>query len=605
MQVFIKKRFKINKNGEKKYGYSMYHSKRINGKPRRFTVLNLGTDFAVPEEYWKLLSDHVADQLRQKPVDLSESPEVVRRYFKDIMTRLKAKAFDIDKIEDIREAVIVDKTELENIRTIGGERLAKKVLEELGFPEFFTQLGFSTREIQVSMLLLMGRMLSPGSELHTYHWSEKYSGVQEVLGLTDLPPSKSSLYRTGDLIYRHRDLLIDKVFNRTQKILGFEPRVVFYDLTNTYYTGRKRGFLLRHGRSKEKRMDLPLVTLGLVIDASGFPRSAKLYPGNMSEPKTFEGMIDAIGVSKGTTVVMDAGISTESNLEYLNDLGLRWITVERKRPDKVPSGEPDCVLDLSEERRLYLWEVSRTDSDRLIYVHSTSRKKVEDELLRVKREAFEQGLKKLDEGLSRPRRLKDLLKVTKAVGRLEERYKAVSHHYEVKVVPKENSTHASEVLYEEKPLHKQRTDTSGGYYIKSNRMAIALEELVTQYHKLNDIEQTFRVLKSDLHLRPIFHRKDCRIIAHIYIAILAYFGVQLIRTRLKAEGVDASWGTIQIALRNWVRGDVLLKKTDQKQIKLSMDAKAKGLHEEIRRIMGMSGSRNLVRENMTVPQKCS
>ena len=63
MQMFIKKRFKINKNGEKKYGYSMYHSKRINGKPRRFTVLNLGTDFAVPEEYWKLLSDHVVDQL--------------------------------------------------------------------------------------------------------------------------------------------------------------------------------------------------------------------------------------------------------------------------------------------------------------------------------------------------------------------------------------------------------------------------------------------------------------------------------------------------------------------------------------------------------------
>lgn len=138
-----------------------------------------------------------------------------------------------------------------------------------------------------------------------------------------------------------------------------------------------------------------------------------------------------------------------------------------------------------------------------------------------------------------------------------------------------------------------------------NRIAISIGELVNQYHKLNDIEQTFRILKSDLYIHPTVHRKYNRNIAHIYIAILAYFGIQLTRMRLKAEGVDVSWGTIQIALRSWLRGDVLIKKMDQKQIKLSMDARAKGLQEGIRQIMGMSDSRNLVCENMTVLQKCS
>ena len=445
------------------------------------------------------------------------------------------------------------------------------------------------------MVLVVGRMLSPGSERHTYEWMLHESGIMELLGLSDDEPGESSLYRTGDAIYDCREALIGGMFRKAQGIIGFEPKVVFYDLTNMYYTGRRRGLLLRHGRSKEKRTDLPLVTLALTIDASGFPRCAKIYPGNIAEPNTLIEVITSMSVKRGTTIVLDAGIATKANLEYLSGKGLCWVTVDRSKPKELPKGQADQILELSEETRLHLWDVSEDSIQKKIYVHSEARKKVEDELMRVKREAYEGALVKLDTGLSQSGRLKDYGKVCEAVGRLKERHKKVSYHYEVKVAKRKDSSHASEVSYTEKEVHKKRTDTSGGYYIKTNRDDLTLEGIVRQYHSLNDIEQTFRAFKSDLRLRPIYHRKDCRIEAHIFITVLSYFAVHLIRIRLKEGGIDASWKTLQQELRRWQRGDVLLKKTRAKKIRLSMDAKPRGLHAEIGKIMGLSHDRNLVK----------
>ena len=600
--MFIARSYNVAKNGERRYRFALYHSKRVDGTPKRFTVLNLGQDFAVPEEHWEDLSKLVENKLRGKPIDLSEVSELVRQTYKRIMEDLSVKAFVLDEIHEKREPIILASTELQNLRSIGGERLAIQVLEELGFPQLLLRQGLSERQIQVAMVLVVGRMLSPGSERHTYEWMWHESGIMELLGLSDDEPGESSLYRTGDVLYDCREALIGGMFRKARGIIGFEPKVVFYDLTNMYYTGKRRGFLLRHGRSKEKRTDLPLVTLALTIDASGFPRCAKIYPGNIAEPKTLIEVITSMGVKRGTTIVLDAGIATEANLGYLSGKGLRWVTVDRSKPKALPKGQADQILALSEATRLHLWDVSADSIQKKIYVHSEARKKVEDELMRVKREAYEAALVKLDTGLSQPGRLKDYGKVCEAVGRLKERHKKVSYHYEVKVARRKDNSHASEVSYTEKDVHKKRTDTSGGYYIKTNRDDLSLEGIVRQYHSLNDIEQTFRAFKSDLRLRPIYHRKDCRIEAHIFITVLSYFAVHLIRTRLKEGGIDASWKTLQKELRRWQRGDVLLKKSRTEKIRLSMDVKPRGLHAEVGKIMGLPSNRYLTRETIMTKQ---
>ena len=188
-------------------------------------------------KHWEDLSKLVENKLRGKPIDLSEVSELVRQTYKQIMGDLRVKAFVLDEIHEKREPVILASTELQNLRSIGGERLAIQVLEELGFPQLLLSQGLSERQIQVAMVLVVGRMLSPGSERHTYEWMLHESGIMELLGLSDDEPGESSLYRTGDVLYDCREALIGGMFRKARGIIGFEPKVVFYDLTNMYYTG--------------------------------------------------------------------------------------------------------------------------------------------------------------------------------------------------------------------------------------------------------------------------------------------------------------------------------------------------------------------------------
>ena len=104
--------------------------------------------------------------------------------------------------------------------------------------------------------------------------------------------------------------------------------LILYDLTNLFYTGRKKGVLLAYGRSKEKRSDCPLVTLALTLDASGFVRGAAVLAGNASEPKTLQQAMERLNGARAT-VIMDAGIATRANVASLRSKGLDWICVQR------------------------------------------------------------------------------------------------------------------------------------------------------------------------------------------------------------------------------------------------------------------------------------
>ncbi len=114
------------------------------------------------------------------------------------------------------------------------------------------------------------------------------------------------------------DEILEKLFGITKAVLQFEETIVFYDLTNTYYHGKKKGKLLSHGRSKEKRSDCPLVTLALTLDGLGFPRNVQILPGNAGEPATLKEAIEKLNGAT-PTVIMDSGIATEKNLQYLKE----------------------------------------------------------------------------------------------------------------------------------------------------------------------------------------------------------------------------------------------------------------------------------------------
>ena len=183
--------------------------------------------------------------------------------------------------------------------------------------------------------------------------------------------------------------------------------MIFYDLTNTFYMGSEHGPLLKHGRSKEKRHDCLLVTLALVLDGSGFPRKAKIYPGNASEPHTLKQAIDQLD-QKDLTVIMDAGIATEENLNYLRNKGLHWLCVERSKTPTVPKQTPHKTFQTTTKTKIRAWTLGVKDQEQRVYLHSETKPYKNDQILDKKRTDFEKAITYLNEGLSvkgRPKKL--------------------------------------------------------------------------------------------------------------------------------------------------------------------------------------------------------
>lgn len=219
---------------------------------------------------------------------------------------------------------MVNETQVPQTRTVGGERVALKAFEDFDFIEELKAIGLTSYQQKVAIGLMIGRMMSPGSDRHTYHWMAKKSSLLELLGGLKNPPCPSSFYRVSDALQNNQERFIDFLYRRSQKLvnqMNQKSVIVFYDLTHSYDTGKKRGHLLAYGRRKEKRSDDLLVTLALTMDRRGFPQSTKLYPGNISEPKTFRETVDALTMAEGTAIVMDRGITRQENLDDLAQKG--------------------------------------------------------------------------------------------------------------------------------------------------------------------------------------------------------------------------------------------------------------------------------------------
>ena len=140
------------------------------------------------------------------------------------------------------------------------------------------------------------------------------------------------LYRASDALMAHREAIEHHLFDRAMGLFDLHPTVTLYDLTNTYFEGEAGGQpKARRGHSKEKRSDCPLLTLGLVLDASGFVRRSQVFAGNVREHHTLAEMLEALNAPRAALVVMDRGIATEDRVRWLRDEGYRYLVVSRER----------------------------------------------------------------------------------------------------------------------------------------------------------------------------------------------------------------------------------------------------------------------------------
>ena len=573
--MFIIKTQSSSKNATKYYTHRLVESKRdAMGKVYKQTILNLGSNYSVVDEVdWSILTDRIQNILigQESLLPVEENIELEAQRIASIIIKRDGKAVDSNKeLESNYQQVDVTTLRNSDVKTVGAEHLAFETAKKLNIPEILADCGLSKRDIDSAFASIIGRLLSPGSEVSTSQYLKNNSALDEVIGADFTQMHKERLYKISDILLKHKNAIEDNLYNQEKSLFVLKEVVTLYDLTNTYFEGESRANEnAAFGRSKEKRTDCPLVTLALVLDGSGFPKKTHIFKGNISEATTLESMLNTLS-SKEAIVVMDAGIATEDNIKWLNDNNYKYLVISRKRKQELPDIEG--VIVKNEPNNKVTTFLLKNEKESELYCHSESMARRTTIMSEKYIERFTKELQKLSDGLAKKGTIKNYDKINQKIGRLKEKYVKVALQFDIKVTADDKKEKATQLTWEHQP--NKQPKAPGIYCIRTNQTELNNKEIWDTYRMLNDVEAAFRTLKTDLGLRPIYHQKTDRISGHIFISVLAYHILHAIRYQLLANNITDSWQTIQSKLSTHYRVTTSLKQKDNKtlHIRKSMQA---------------------------------
>lgn len=553
------------KDRKTKQHYTTYRLVRgyrnADGKVRQETLINLGSHFSVPKKHWKALSDRIKELLSSQhhlfPIESSLEKEaqaitkkVAHRYAKIQERESKQSAVPVSQPD--YQSVDINSLQYQHVRHIGVEHVCHETALQLQLDTILQSLRWNQRKIHLAFASIIGRIVHPGSELRTHRYLKDQSALDELMGTDFSNLSLKNFYKIADELFKNKATIEKSLYAREKDLFHLNDIVTLYDITNTYFEGRALGNeKARYGRSKEKRSDCPLVSMGLVLDVSGFPKKSEIFPGNVSEPKTMANMLRALGAHPSATIVMDAGFATEANIQWLKDNKYHYVVVSRKKCIPPDADAESVLVKDSPNNKVSATLVKNNDSNELeLYCHSEAKEKKSSVMVSKSEIRFEEELKKLTDGLKKKTGVKKYDKINQRVGRLKEKYKSVAKYYSINVEADEKSEKVVGIHWKKGKPDKKLL---GIYCLRTNKMDVEANDFWKIYTMLTEVEAAFRCLKTDLGFRPVFHQKESRVDAHLFISVLAYHLLCAIRHQLKKQNIYASWQTIQELLSTQMR----------------------------------------------------
>jgi transposase len=567
--MFIRRTATRNKSTNESYfTHRLVASERVGKQVRQITLLNLGRHFDLPQDDWPRLCARI-DALLTNQASLLVEAEAIEKLAQRYAARLIALGATTSAAASPATAtpsyaeVDVDSLQLLRPRSVGVEAVGLAAFGWLGLDRILADLGFNGVQRAAVAASLIGRMAAPGSELATWQWLRTQSALGELLDIDFEAMPLMRLYRVADLLVQHRDAIEAALFARVQDLFGLATTVTLYDLTNTYFEGAAAANpRAARGHSKQKRSDCKLVTLGLVLDGSGFVRRSKLFDGNVAEASTLEEMLAKLAAPEGALVIMDAGIATAANIAWLAAQKYRYLVVSRERSRQFDPTQAVEVLTASDETVRLQRVLSEDGQEVRLYCHSPGREAKERAISDRFVARFEAGLARLAEGLTKPRGKKDLATIQQRIGQLKKSSRGIGQHYDVAVVADKTGTKAAAITWTKTPVAGSMLTDPGVYCLRSNELTWDAPRLWRTYITLTDLEAVFRSLKSELGLRPVFHHKADRTDGHLFITVLAYQMVQAIRRKLAAQEPHLSWTGLRAILTVQRRITATFRKRD-------------------------------------------
>ncbi len=456
-------------------------------------------------------------------------------------------------------------------RQWGGCWLAMELWNQLGLDSFWKPRLLDSRKgtqwLNVLKTLVSYRLLDPGSEWRLHRDWFKTSAMADLLAEDDSVAAKNTLYRCLDKLCAHKVELFSFLKERWTELFNASYDVLLYDLTSTYFESdppEEFDGLRRFGYSRDKRPDCVQVVIALIVTPEGFPVAYEVMPGNTSEKTTlptFLGHIESQYGKRNRLWIMDRGIPTEEALEQMRSEGASYLVgTPRGRLSKLENqlfAQP-----WKEVREQIEVKLAREGEDLYVLTRSGGRREKEQSMRRRR-------LKKLWKRLHQIRGMKNLkrdallLKLGAAKQDAGQAWNLIDIQVPGKNAPVTPETFTFSLNREK--LRKARRG-EGTYLLRTNLTADKPEELWKQYIVLSEVEQAFKEIKQDLSIRPIYHQKDNRIEAHIFVSFLAYCLQATLKQRAKAKAPGLTPRAILEKFKAIQMMDVHLPTTDGRDL---------------------------------------
>ena len=424
--------------------------------------------------------------------------------------------------------VDVKRVRVERSRKFGGPWLGRELLRRLELDGFLERTLPNGREeipwSATAMILVLARLCEPSSELHLAEHVYEASALSDLLGIPDEKVNEDRLYRALDTLLPHKKALEKHLKERLGELFDLDYDLLLYDITSTYFEGQAEGNpQAQRGYSRDHRPDCKQVNIALVVSRCGMPLGYEVFAGNRHDATTLEEMVthvEQLYGRAGRVWIMDRGLVSEKNVQFLRAGARRYIlgtakSALRKFERELLSAEWKQVHEGLEVRL-----VPAPDGEEVFILCRSAERQAKEQAMHERFEQrIEEGLAKVAASCGKRRQKSGA--VERRVGRLLERNARAARLFDVQV--EVDAQGFAQLRWSKVESWREWARRSEGcYLLRSNVTDWTPEELWRAYVQLTEAEAAFRVHKSDLQIRPVWHHREQRVGAHILVCFLAY-----------------------------------------------------------------------------------
>jgi len=460
--------------------------------------------------------------------------------------------------------VDVNGLRVENVRDFGGPWVGLELVRQLRLDKLLERLLGEGREdvswAVMAQIAVLARLCRPTSELRLAEDVYERLALSDIFGVSSQKVNDDRLYRTLDKLLPHKQEIERHLKERLGELFAVSYDLVLYDVTSTYFEGRMEGNKdAQRGYSRDGRGDCKQVCIGLAVTREGLPIGHEVFAGNRHDSTTLEEVVETMEARYGKADriwVVDRGMVSQEKMEFLGKEGRRYIvgtpkSLLKKFERELTAGSWKAIREGLEVQLCQ----SPEGKEVFILCRSEDRREKEKAMHERFEKRIEEGLKRLCERLKHTKKA-DRGAVERQIGRLLGHNTRAAGLFEVVV---EENGESLRLKWDKRPGWRKWSELSQGCYIlRSNVTEWSAEELWKAYIQLTEAEAAFRVHKSDLVLRPIWHHTSKRVRGHIMVCFLAYVLWKTLSQWCKASGLGTEARKVFDELSELTLMDVVL-----------------------------------------------